>query len=45
MLADDPNVAVIYVTHRQEEIDALGFEKVLQLGTTKSDGSYYGSHA
>jgi molybdate transport system ATP-binding protein len=40
VLADDPNVAVVYVTHRQEEIDALGFDNVLQLGATKSDGSY-----
>ena len=30
------DVAVVYVTHRQEEIDALGFEHVLQLGASSS---------
>ena len=36
LLADDPEVAVVYVTHRQEEVAALGFEKVLQLGASSS---------
>ena len=36
LLADDPNVGIVYVTHRQDEIDALGFEHVLQLGASSS---------
>lgn len=36
LLADEPEVAVVYVTHRQEEIDALGFEHVLELGASSS---------
>ena len=27
---------MVYVTHRQEEIDALGFEHVLKLGASSS---------
>jgi len=30
-LVDAPDVAVVYVTHRQEEIDTLNFENVLRL--------------
>ena len=33
---DAPDVAVVYVTHRQEEIDALGFDNVLHLGASSS---------
>jgi len=31
ILAIDESVAVVYVTHRQDEVDALGFENILQL--------------
>jgi ABC-type molybdate transport system ATPase subunit len=31
VLAADADVAVIYVTHRQDEIDTLEFPNVLQL--------------
>lgn len=31
-LADKPDVAIVYVTHRSDEIDALAFENVLDLG-------------
>ena len=31
ILAVDESVAIVYVTHRQDEVDALGFENVLQL--------------
>ena len=31
VLAEAPDVAVVYVTHRHEEFDALGFENVLSL--------------
>jgi molybdate transport system ATP-binding protein len=31
-LADRPDVAIVYVTHRSDEIDALGFDHVLDLG-------------
>ena len=30
-LAEDPDVAILYVTHRQDEIDALNFPNVLRL--------------
>ena len=36
LLADDPHVAIVYVTHRQQEIDTLGFEHVLNLGASSS---------
>jgi molybdate transport system ATP-binding protein len=36
LLAEEPEVAVVYVTHRQEEIDALGFEHTLHLGASSS---------
>ena len=36
LLADDPDVAVVYVTHRQDEIDTLGFEHCLRLGASSS---------
>jgi len=32
-LADKPDVAIVYVTHRADEIDALGFQHVLDLGS------------
>ena len=35
LLAEE-DVAVVYVTHRQDEIDALGFKHVLQLGASSS---------
>ena len=38
LLADESDVAVIYVTHRQDEIDKLGFEHVLHLGASSSRG-------
>ena len=31
-LAADQNIALVLVTHRQDEIDLLGFENVLRLG-------------
>lgn len=36
LLADDPDVGIVYVTHRQDEIEALGFDHVLQLGASSS---------
>jgi len=30
-LADDPDVALVHVTHRQDEVEELGFSNVLQL--------------
>ena len=30
-LAEDPKIALVLVTHRQDEIDQLGFENVLRL--------------
>ena len=30
-LTDDPTVAVVYVTHREDEIEALAFENVFRL--------------
>jgi len=30
-LADDPDVTVVYISHHQDEVDALGFVDVLQL--------------
>ena len=36
LLADDPDVAVVYVTHRQDEIETLGFEHCLRLGASSS---------
>ena len=36
LLSDDPDVGIVYVTHRQEEIDALNFEHVLRLGPSPS---------
>merc|ERR1719183_1114357 len=31
-LSEKPDVAIVYVTHRSDEVDALGFENVLDLG-------------
>ena len=31
VLAADPSMAIVHVTHRQDEIDELGFEHVLRL--------------
>jgi len=31
VLAADPGIAIVHVTHRQDEIEELGFENVLQL--------------
>ena len=31
LLADDPGVALLYVTHRQDEIDQIGFPNQLRL--------------
>lgn len=36
LLSDADDVAVVYVTHRQEEIDALRFDHVLSLGASSS---------
>lgn len=36
LLSDDPNVSIVYVTHRQDEIDQLGFDHVLELGASSS---------
>ena len=36
LLTHEEETAVVYVTHRQEEIDALGFQHVLQLGASSS---------
>ena len=30
-LADDPDHSIVYVSHHSDEVDALGFENVLQL--------------
>ena len=30
-LADDPAHSIVYVSHHSDEVDALGFENVLQL--------------
>ena len=30
-LADDPEHSIVYVSHHSDEVDALGFENVLQL--------------
>ena len=32
-LAEDATIALVLVTHRQDEIEQLGFEQVLRLGT------------
>ena len=34
-LVDDPAVTIVYVSHHQDEIDALAFENVLQLDAGK----------
>ena len=31
VLRDAPDVAIVYVTHREDEVEALGFENVLRL--------------
>ena len=42
-LADDPSIAIVYVTHRSDEVEALGF-RVLQLpgssAANAADGAY-----
>ena len=36
LLADDADVALVYVTHREDEVEALAFENVLQLDQSVS---------
>ena len=38
VLAEARDVAVIYVTHRQEELDYLGFDDILRLGGGRCSG-------
>jgi molybdate transport system ATP-binding protein len=35
VLLDDPNVAIVYVTHRQDEIEWLEFPHLLRLGLAR----------
>ena len=41
-LVHEPDVAIVYVTHRSDEVEALGFENVLQLSDRTEKHSLQG---